>query len=322
MLTVQCPHCSTALKLQQAPPAGKVKCPRCNQIVPVRSQRPAAAARASRPVNPDDDGFDFGRINIPSAGPAAVSQFPVDHGQLAVYDGPIPNDPLEAAVEGGELPEGTGPAQAAPEKKKTSPLFVVGALLGVGLVVAIGGVGAVIFSGGLGDSKPKVDLLAELKATAPADYQAVEHYGCVALLPKGEAYGDLSTAIDYTMVESQATGSVFFFGAMNGGVREIDEVQMRKKAGRQLGGEFLGGTATTRNNYKGIKGKLDGSLFVPNMMVEAYHHDGRFVIIGVAPAGFEADPSVQMRVDHNAVQAEQEAFYKSFKIGPMPSGWF
>ena len=37
MLTVQCPHCSAALKLREAPAAGKVKCPKCSKVVPVKA---------------------------------------------------------------------------------------------------------------------------------------------------------------------------------------------------------------------------------------------------------------------------------------------
>ena len=186
----------------------------------------------------------------------------------------------------------------------------------IGVVVA-----GVMMSGSGGAGGSTVDALTELKASTPAGYQAVGHYGCVALLPKGENLADLRTVIECTMVQSADSGSYFFFGAMDGGTRETDADQMKKKAGRQLGGEILGGTPTERNGYEGIKGKLDGSLFVPNMMVEIYHVDARFVVLGCAPASLGADPSVQMSIDRGLEQEEQDVFYKSFKVGPQPSGW-
>ena len=78
MLTVKCPHCTTALKLRQAPPAGKVKCPKCGKVVPVRAAaKSVPAAGRGRPLDPDDEGFDFGSVNFPSASPTvAVSHFP------------------------------------------------------------------------------------------------------------------------------------------------------------------------------------------------------------------------------------------------------
>ncbi len=330
MLTVKCPHCSTALKLKQAPASGKVKCPKCNGIVPARAAKPAAArpvAAGASPqsLDPDDEGFDFARINYPSASPVtAVSQFPVAAENMEVYQGPIPGDPLEAlAAENGEAQE-QAQVQQAPPPKKLSPAAVVGALAGVGVLVIGMVVAGVMLTGSGGGSGDQEDPLVKLQASAPTGYQAVGHRGCVTLVPKGQKINTkLRTVIadDLTVVESSATGSYFFFGAMDGGTREIDNEQMRKKASRQLGGDFLGGTPSKRNGYEGIKGKLDGSLFVPNMMVEAYHIDGRFIIIGCAPASFESDPTVQFAVNRQLEAEEQKVFYDSFKVGPKPSGW-
>ena len=345
MLTVKCPHCSAGLKLRQAPASGKVKCPKCSQVVPVASKsaaprkpaaaRPAAATR-SQAVDPDDEAFDFGRINYPGAsGATAVSQFPTAGQPSDVYQGPIPGDPLDALEADGQPAEAgaPGPGAAGPgaarAKKGLSPLVLFGILgvLGVGLIgavilgVVLSGSGG---SGGSGESgSSENNLLAKLQASKPPGYQAVEHMGCVALLPQGEKYEQLRSVIgsSSTAVQSNASGSAFFFGAMEGGSRELDDEQMRKKASKQLGGDILGGTPTERNNYKGIKGKLDGSLFLPNMMVEIYHVESRFVILGCAPASFEADPTVQMSVDRALEQEEQDRFYDSFKVGPKPSGW-
>ena len=340
MLTVKCPHCTTALKLRQQPPSGKVKCPKCSKVIALpgstkpamagksaSSGRSAPANRPARDLDPDDDGFDFGQVSFPSSAPAAaVSHFPVAGQNMRVYDGPIPGDPLETATEedvaaanqqaggGGQRP-----------KKQTSPMVVIGALAGVGVLVIGAVIVGVVMSGSGGSGGDTVDPLVQLKASAPDGYQAVGHQGCIALVPKGRDVNTLRDVNvigpDCTIVESSASGSTFFFGAMDGGTREIDADQMRKKAGRQLGGEILGGTPVTRKGYEGIKGKLDGSLFVTNMMVEIYHVDGRFVILGCAPASFEADPTVQMAVDRQLEQEEQDVFYKSFEVGPRPSGW-
>lgn len=327
MLTVKCPHCSTALKLREAPASGKVKCPKCKNVVPVRaaSGKPVAKQRApvaaGNPVDPDDDAFDFGRINFPSAsGANAVSQFPVASG-VSVYDGPIPGDPLEAVAAEEESAEAAaGPAVAASaskKPKKKNPMVLIGALGGVA-VLLIGGIVAVALSGGGGEAK--VDVVAAAQSTAPEGYKAYGIEGVVVLMPKGSGWDKLPSVVESNAVLSDGSGSVYFLGAMNGGKRPLDKDQMRKKAERQLGGEILGGIEMERNGYKGIKGMLDGSIFLPRMKVEVFHHDERFVIIGCAPASMGADPSAD--VDRKLEGEEEEIFYKSFKIGPKPSGWF
>ncbi len=335
MLTVKCPHCNTALQLRQAPASGKVKCPKCSNVVPVQpaarpvqpAARPVPAGQSGQALDPDDEGFDFGRINFPSASPVvAVSQFPVGGRQLSAYEGPIPGDPLDAlAAESADGQLQSDEATARPSKK-TSPMVVVGALAGVGVLV-IGAIVAVVMFGGSGDKGSggdKVDVLAAMKATAPSGYQAVGFQGCAILVPKGEpepGVDKLSTGMERVGIRSSASGSFFFFGVMPGSTQELTDRQITKNAERQLRAGILGSTPVERNGYKGIKSKLDQSLFVPNMMIEIYVVDGRFVILGCAPASFEASTETQMTVDRKLEQAEQDVFYKSFKIGPKPSGW-
>jgi ribosomal protein S27E len=152
MLTVKCPHCETALKLRQAPPSGKVKCPKCSNVVSV----PTAAAGAPKPksvaaakaVDPDDEAFDFGRVNFPSASAAtAISEFPIAE-NASVYEGPIPGDPLEIQEEESDDSEGRreilAPA-AVPKKKR--PMLLVGILAGVGVLLIVG-IAAVAMLGG------------------------------------------------------------------------------------------------------------------------------------------------------------------------------
>ncbi len=324
MLTVKCPHCSTALKLREAPPSGKVKCPKCSNIVPVQAaaSKPAPQQRApvaaGPAVDPDDDAFDFGRINFPSAsGATAVSQFPVT-GSRKVYEGPIPGDPLAAEADeedDEEADDGGHVATASPRKKKKNPMVLIGALGGLA-VVLIGGIVAVALMGGGGGGEANVDVVAAAQSTAPQGYTAVGLEGCVVLMPKGHELGQLKTAADVKAIKSDASGAVFYFAAMNGGTRPLDKDQMRKKAERLMGGDVLGSAETERNGYKGIKGVLATSIMLPEkMQVEIYHAEERFVIIGVATA----DPTLPPA---GAEAAERKIFYASFKIGPKPSGWF
>ncbi len=332
MLTVKCSACSVALKLQKAPPSGKVKCPKCGAIIAVgaasqSASRPAAVG-ASKALDPDDDGFDFGSIQFPSvSGANAVSHFPAA-GNVAVYEGPIPGDPLDLVQPESEPGQpNAGPGQAAGHgqpsgqgkagKKKRSPLLLVGAIAGL-LVLIVAGVGAaVMFSGGGGG--PKVDLVAAAQSTAPSGYKAVGIEGCVILMPKGFDYKDLPSSSEVVAVESDESGSVYMMAAMNGGKRPLEQDQMIKKAERQLGGDILGGTDTERNGYKGYQGMLDGSVFLPRMKVEVFFIDERFVILGCAPRSMGADPSVQ--VNRQLEAEEEKIFYGSFKVGPKPSGW-
>jgi phage FluMu protein Com len=325
MLTVKCPHCSTALKLREAPASGKVKCPKCSKIVPVQAAtgKPAPQQRApvaaGPPVDPDDDAFDFGRINFPSAsGATAVSQFPVTGG-VSVYEGPIPGDPLEAAAVEDDDDEGAADgghvATASARKKKKNPMVLIGALGGLA-VVLIGGIVAVALMGGGGGGEANVDVVAAAQSTAPQGYTAVGLEGCVVLMPKGFELGQLKTAADVKAIESDQSGAVFYFAAMNGGTRPLDKDQMRKKAERLMGGDVLGSAETERNGYKGIKGVLATSIMLPEkMQVEIYHVEERFVIIGVGTADATLPPA-------GAEAAERKIFYGSFKIGPKPSGWF
>ena len=135
--------------------------------------------------------------------------------------------------------------------------------------------------------------------------------------PNGESYSELPSSIECVAVKSSQTGTDFFFGAMNGGKRPIDNDQMKKKAGRQLGGEILVNGEAKRNGYSGIKGILDGSIFLPRMQVEIYHVDERFVVIGCATSYFVTGvPS-----NNPLEKEEQDIFYKSLKVGSMPGWW-
>ena len=298
---------------------------------PAQSATRPAAVGPSGALDPDDDGFDFGKISFPSvSGANAVTHFP-SAGNVSVYEGPIPGDPLDLvpeAAQGDHASAGghaAGQGQAAPGKaapgkagKKRSPMILIGAVSGLLLLIIVGIAAAVMFGGG-GGGGPKVDLVATAQSTAPSGYKAVGIDGCVVLMPKGFDFRDLPSSSEVSAVESDGSGSVYLLAAMNGGKRPLEQDQMIKKAERQLGGDILGGTDVERNGYKGYQGMLDGSIFLPRMKVEIFHIDERFVILGCAPRSMGADPSVQ--VDRQLEAEEEGIFYGSFKIGPRPSGW-
>ena len=226
MLTVKCSACSVALKLQKAPPSGKVKCPKCGAIIPVgaaaQTVSSPAAVGASQAVDPDDEGFDFGSIRFPSvSGANAVTQFPTV-GNVAVYEGPIPGDPLDLVQPDPEpgqpnvAGQGQPAGQGKPAAKGRSPMLLIGAI--AGLLVLIGGgiAAAVMFSGGGGG--PKIDLVASTQSTAPTGYKAVGIDGCVILMPKGFDFKDLPSSSEVVAVESDESGSVYLMAAMNGGL--------------------------------------------------------------------------------------------------------
>jgi len=147
---------------------------------------------------------------------------------------------------------------------------------------------------------------------------------CVVLMPNG-SWGDgkrkaIPSAIESAVVMSDATTSVFVLAVMDGGSQPIDNEQMRNKASRSLGGDILGGQPVERNGYKGIKGVLDQSVFLPRTNVEIFHHDGRFAIIGYA-LGSEGDGATV--VGGGSEEAKEiEVFLNSFKIGPPKGGFF
>lgn len=343
MLTVKCPKCAAGLRLAQAPAGGRVKCPKCATVIAVNPQsgaasgtRPAPPQRSAGPVDPDDDNFDFGRIAFPTAANvAAVSHFPSAGGK-SVYQGPIPGDPLEMAplppsgplVAGRPAPQPAAAPQSAAvggggEAKKPKPKMSTGAMIrmiiGLILLIICSIIAAVVWQQRMNRAPSMAESIAQLQSTAPGDYRAVGIQGVVVLMPQGRDYDNLPSVIECLAMETEKSNSIYFLGAMNGGTLPLDKDQMKKKAGKQLGGEILGGQPVKRNGYEGIKGILDGSIFVPRMMVEIYHVDERFVILGCAPRSMSVDPTGA----NSALEAEeQKVFYDSFKIGPKPAGFF
>ena len=311
------------MKLQKAPAGGKVKCPRCGAIVPVGS--PAAPAAPSRSLTPDDNDFDFGQINFPSAKPASsVSSFPVS-AAATVYEGPIPGDPLAGQEEDGNAPAAAA-AAGAPSKPagKGKPLpvkLIAGVVSGlVGFVVMFFLV-SMMFGGGGGGGEASanaVDAATELKKNVPPGYEVVEFEGCAVYMPNGDLYREMPPgAMESKVVQSSKTGSIFFFGAMDNGKMALDNEQMRKKAMR-----FVAGTPTERNGYQGIKGRVSVSSMLPDMMIEAYVVDERYILIGSQPASMGADVETQMSIDRAAESEEQSTFFDSLKVGPKSGGIF
>ncbi|GAA5507765.1 hypothetical protein [Novipirellula caenicola] len=328
MLTVKCTQCQAGMKLQKAPAGGKVKCPRCGAVVPVR-QPAATKSAAAGSLTPDDDDFDFGQINFPSAAPAAaVSSFPVNPTATA-YQGPIPGDPLADQTQADGNPPSDVPAAAAANnaagKGKPLPVKIIaGVVSGLVAFVVMFFVVSMMFGGGDGDANATAaNASAQLSKNVPAGYQVVEFEGCAVYMPEGEVYREMPPgAMESKVIESAKTGSIFFFGAMYNGKMELDKEQMRKKAMRFVAGDVLGGSPTERNGYQGIKGRVSVSAMLPDMTIEAYLVDERYILIGSLPASMGADVETQMSIDRAAENEEQTIFFDSLTVGAKSGGLF
>ncbi|TWT96227.1 flagellar basal body-associated FliL family protein [Neorhodopirellula pilleata] len=122
MPVIQCPSCQKSLNLKQMPTAARIKCPACSNAIPINAAGSAAATASSAggrraPLTPEDEGFDFGQIQFPSAGPVAVTTFPTAHQSLNVYQGPIPGDPLAGEL-GSQTEESESTAATGNKKSK------------------------------------------------------------------------------------------------------------------------------------------------------------------------------------------------------------
>ncbi|MFG0289131.1 MAG: hypothetical protein ACF8CQ_13195 [Rhodopirellula sp. JB044] len=340
MPVIQCPSCQKSLNLKQMPAGGRIKCPACGSVIPVGGKAPSARA-ATRPTSgkmltPEDEGFDFGQIQFPSAGPVAVSTFPSDPYGRTAYQGPIQGDPLGEYVgePTAEASGGDGTGQTKKKAKGTlSPLALAailgGTLMFVLLAIVIGTVLATSGGDETADaaesvsgspSSPAADVAA-VKANGPAGYDLVEIAGAVIYMPQGRAVSEgINTVLEYKAVESTKTESYFFFGSMPETAKEVEPERLRKRIAAQLKGGYIGGTQWQRNGYGGIKGRVDQSPFVSDMQVETFHVDGRIFVVGYAPFSMGADPSVQMSVDRGAENEEIKTYQDSFTVGPKPKG--
>lgn len=347
MPVVQCPSCQKSLNLKQIPAGGRFKCPSCGGVVsvgsggkaapPAGAKRPAAAQRSRAPLTPNDDGFDFGQIRFPSAGPAAVSQYPVDDQKMNVYTGPIQGDPMadQLAAEGGgdiDVPMPGDTVAGKSQKGKLSPAMLAGIIGGVVVLMLLAIVIGTLASGGGedttadagGNAGPSAaSRVAEVKKNVPEGYQLVELDGVVAYLPKGETnkVDGWKSRLDTKATESNVTGSFFLFGVMDAASADMDKEKIRKAIGKQFTADYLGGQAVSRNGYDGIKGMITESLFVPRMQCETFLVGGRLVVMGVARASDGGAPGASY--DRGAEQKEVDTFQQSMAVGPKSSsGWF
>lgn len=152
MPVIQCPTCQRKLNLKQMPAASRIKCPGCSNAIPIPTARKSEdksagkSAGKSAPVSasqagltPDDENFDFGKIQFPSAGPATVSTFQPGPEPLNVYQGPIPGDPLGEQMGVNEQGQGTAVSPGKKKKKGNtiSPKWMAAILAGVFVFVLI-----------------------------------------------------------------------------------------------------------------------------------------------------------------------------------------
>lgn len=330
MPVIQCPSCQRKLNLKQMPAASRIKCPGCSN--PITMPAGGTQTAAAGGLTPEDEGFDFGQIQFPSAGPTAVSTFQTGGQSLNVYQGPIPGDPLGeelGAVSEGDDPVPDGTAPTPKSAGKLSPVAIAGILGGtVVLLLVVIVVGAMVAGGGGGggssdDGTPKVtassDEIAQAKKNVPDGFDLVDIDGTVVYLPKGESTSEeLRTVMEFKAVLSNETRSYYFYGVMDGGSSPFEDEVLRKKIRSQFKGDYLGGTPTQRNGYSGIKGPIDQSLFVPRMQCETFQVDGRICVLGVAPFSANVEPGAP--VDRAAEQKEINTFYDSFKVGAPGGG--
>ena len=159
MPVIQCPSCRKSLNLKQMPTASRIKCPACSNAIPIGTAGGGSAASGGRgaALTPDDEGFDFGQIQFPSAGPVAVTTFPTANQSLNVYQGPIPGDPLAGELgDQSAEPESSDPS----EKKKSKPKGTLSpkamaAILGATIVLLlIAVVIGTLVGGGSSDPEP------------------------------------------------------------------------------------------------------------------------------------------------------------------------
>ncbi|TWT80992.1 hypothetical protein CA13_24390 [Planctomycetes bacterium CA13] len=326
MPAITCPHCQAKINVQKMPAGGKIKCPRCAKVISLGRSQPSS--RPSAALNPNDEGFDFAQINFPSAGPApTVSQFPVKN-DVTVYAGPIPGDPLaDATAEEQSVAAANDAVSGDKKRTKKSPLLIGGIAIGViGLLAVFAVVGMMLSKKGGGSAgESKVDAVAAVTAKLKPGFYVVDMEGVAVAMPNGSESDPQLRVGKSVIVQSSTTGSMYFFKASTGSKAELDVKQLTNRTKRELVGDLLGVSETTRNGYKGIKGTLATSFYFSgmNMPVEVFNVDGRFVIIGCVPASMGADVETQMSIDRGAEAAEQEVFYDSFTIGSNSGGgWF
>ena len=173
-----------------------------------------------------------------------------------------------------------GPSPAAQKKKK---LMLVGVIAGgVLTLVGLAAVGAILIGGGgSGGSSSVAADAPEIKV--PDGYKKADVMSVVCLLPDGDPVTKLPPDREFEAVEDFDTGNYFILCVEKSFGKEPDKLNitgMKKHAARMVGGEVLGGAEMERNGYKGIKGMLDQSLFVPKMQVEIFDIDGRFIVLG------------------------------------------
>jgi len=348
---VKCSHCAAPLRLAQPPAGGKVKCPTCGGVVRVPAQSSGRATSragdASPAMDPDDDGFDFGRIKVPSSSAvSALSHFPITQ-ELHTYQGPIPGDPLDQAdvidedddltaealppVPGAPKPPpglaakhpsldaadaaagDTGEAERTKDaKRRKVKLFSIG---GGTFIVLLLIVGALLIRNNRAAGDPAKDP-ERLKAIVDIrSYRGGEPYevnGVVGILPPGEPTYNGLPELDCVSVQSTDTGTLILMGANVIDPPLSGEAQLIQEAERLLGGQVGGVEAVTRSEYNGFLGKLSGSSSLPDgMVVEVFQVDGRFVILA-----YTMDKPNDFRAN-----TERKDFVERFAVGNRPMGW-
>ncbi len=301
-MKVQCSNCSTNLMLRQVPASGKIKCPKCASIVNVgNAVAPATPASNSTPAE-----FDFGSLTLPPANEPTVRPF---KSTIPVAARPIAK---------------TATAQATVAETASKPSDKKMAAVSIGVLAAIVS-GIIAFYvvrglvGGGGGSDSNVASADADNGDAPDGCKQVNVEGVTAYMPDGEELLELPPALTCEGVLTPA-GTVFFLASTAGNNTVVEGEKLQQKATRLLGGGIIGGSPCERNGYKGNKFVLDQCLRLPDMNIEVYQIEGRFIVIGVSKESLGDGGSFV--VGQSSEPEKQTVFFDSFKIGPKPSKGF
>ncbi len=303
-MKVQCSNCSTNLMLRQAPASGKIKCPKCASIVNVGSA--AALPTAASTSAPGE--FDFGSLSLPPANEPTVRPF---QSTILVAARPITKSPA-------------APAAVAETASKPSDKKMAAVSVGVLAAIVSGIISFYVVRGLVGGSGRSDSSVAEADANAdrgdaPDGYKQVDVEGVTAYMPDGEELLELPQALTCKGVLTPA-GTVFFLASTAGNNTVVEGEKLQQKATRLLGGGIIGGSPCERNGYTGNKFVLDQCLRLPDMNIEVYQIEGRFIVIGVSKESLGEGGSFV--VGQSSEPEKQTVFFDSLTIGPKPSKGF
>ena len=259
---------------------------------------PFDAAAADDPFGGElpsgDDPFDM------PAGLAAVGR-PARQFAAPARPAPVASEPTPAPA---ASPLTEGPRGLMIATAASAAVFLL-------LLFGVGGVAA--YQNSPGGSR--AGSVAE--ASVPDGFTLYDEHGVTIHLPIGQEIPVHGSAWETRAIQT-ASGTVYFVGVTpSTNVREGQKLQRRMDT--FMSGGFLQAGIASRNGYEGIRGRLDQCIYLPNMNLEVYQLDGRFVVIGVSSGG-STDAAGNTVVGGSVEPENETTFYDSLTIGPQPSG--